>query len=204
MPGSTIVVSSATDGTPGNDDSHAPSINSSGRYVGFSSAAGNLVADAPAQTGRQVYLRDTCLGATGSCTPSTQLVSTDPNGALVGTEAILPSVSASGRYVAFLAVTASHSSSSTVGAGRSSAPNSGLRQVFVRDTCLGVQDCTPSTTRIAQEPGDGSGTTSKPAGPAISGGAKSIALAGGNTATVFTHSVTVDDGVFLALTKSSQ
>jgi hypothetical protein len=204
---STMVVSSAVDGTPGNDDSHAPSMNSSGRYVAFSSAAANLVADAPAQTGRQVYLRDTCFGVTGSCTPSTQLVSTDPNGALVGTEAILPSVSASGRYVAFLAVTASHANAAAaaaVGKSGATASNSGLRQIFVRDTCLGVQNCTPSTTRISLEPGDGSGTTSKPAGPAISGGAKSIALAGGNTATVFTHSVAVDDGVFLALTKNAQ
>jgi hypothetical protein len=202
----TIVVSSALDGTPGSDDSHAPAMNSSGRYVAFSSVAANLVADAPAQTGRQVYLRDTCFGVTGSCTPSTQLVSTDPNGTLVGTEAILPSVSASGRYVAFLAVTASHSgaSAATVGKSGSTSPNSGLRQVFVRDTCLGAQNCTPSTTPISLQPGDGSGTTTKPAGPAISGGAKSIALAGGNTATVLTHSVAIDDGVFLALTKNSQ
>jgi WD40-like Beta Propeller Repeat len=204
---STIVVSSAVDGTPGNDDSHAPAMNSSGRYVAFSSAAANLVEGAPAQNGRQVYLRDTCFGVTGSCAPSTQLVSTDANGALVGTEAILPSVSASGRYIAFLAVTASHGSSSpaaAAGKSGSAIPNSGLRQVFVRDTCLGVQNCTPSTTRISLQPGDGSGTTTKPAGPAISGGAKSIALAGGNTATVFTHSVPIDDNVFLALTKSAQ
>jgi hypothetical protein len=203
----TIVVSSAIDGTPGTDDSHAPAMNSTGRYVAFSSAAANLVADAATQTGRQVYLRDTCFGVAGSCTPSTQLVSTDPNGALVGTDAILPSVSSSGRYVAFLAVTASHSGSgAAASAGKSSsiAANSGLRQVFVRDTCLGAQNCTPSTTRISVQPGDGSGTTNKPAGPALSGGAKSIALAGGDTASVFTHSVAVDDGVFLALTKSGQ
>src|SRR5260370_7932060 len=79
-----------------------------GRYVACSSAATNLVENAP--PGRQIYLRDTCAGADESCKPSTQLISTDSNGALVGTESILPSVSASGRFVAFIAATPSHSS----------------------------------------------------------------------------------------------
>jgi hypothetical protein len=201
----TVLVSSAQDGTAATDDSHSPSMSSDGRYVAFSSAAPNLVAETT--TGRQVYLRDTCFGASGSCTPSTQLISTDPNGNLVGTEGILPSVSASGRFVAFLAVTPSLSTSSsgtTAPASKSPAPsdNSGYRQVFVRDTCLGAANCTPTTTRITLQPGDGSGASDKPAGPAISGKANQVALASGNTATVFTRSVAIDDGVFLALTKS--
>jgi hypothetical protein len=86
-----------------------------------------------------------------------------------------------------------------------SANNSGYRQVFVRDTCLGTANCTPKTTRISLQPGDGSGTgTSKPAGPAISGGASHVGLAGSSTATLFTHSVAVDDDIFLALTKNQQ
>jgi WD40 repeat protein len=199
----TLLISSALDGTAASEDSHAPSMSSDGRYVAFSSAATNLVGES--STGRQVYVRDTCFGVSAACTPSTQLVSTDPNGALVGTEAILPSVSASGRFVAFLAVTPTHSSAASVDKSPSSASNSGLRQVFVRDTCLGTANCMPKTTRISLQPGDGSGTgTSKPAGPAISGGANHVALAGGSTATLFTHSVAVDDGVFLALTKNQQ
>jgi Tol biopolymer transport system component len=197
----TILVSSAPDGTAASDDSHSPSMSSDGRYVAFSSAAANLVAEMGA--GRQVYLRDTCFGVSGSCTPATQLVSTDPNGALVGAEGILPSLSSSGRFVAFLAVTPTHSASSSTDKSSSSATNSGYRQVFVRDTCLGAANCTPKTTRISLQPGDGSGT-SKPAGPAISGSANHIALAGGGTATLFTRSVAVDDGVFLALTKNQQ
>jgi hypothetical protein len=199
----TMLISSALDGTAASEDSHAPSMSSDGRYVAFSSAATNLASDST--TGRQVYVRDTCFGVSAACTPSTQLISTDPNGALVGTEAILPSVSASGRFVAFLAVTPTHSSVSSVDKSSSGASNSGLRQVFVRDTCLGAANCTPKTTRISLQPGDGSGTgTSKPAGPAISGSANHVALAGGNTATLFTRSVAVDDGVFLALTKNPQ
>jgi len=199
----TLLVSSALDGSAASDDSHAPSMSSDGRFVAFSSAATNLVSEST--TGRQVYVRDTCFGVSAACTASTQLISTDPNGELVGTEAILPSVSASGRFVAFLGVTPSHSSTASVDKSGASASNSGFRQIFVRDTCLGTANCTPRTTRISLEPGDGSGTgTSKPAGPAISGGANHVALAGGSAATLFTHSVAVDDGIFLALTKNQQ
>lgn len=199
----TVLISSALDGTAAGDDSHSPSSSSDGRYVAFSSLAANLVSEA--STGRQVYLRDTCFGASAPCTPSTQLISTDPNGTLVGTEGILPSISASGRFVAFLAVTPTHSTTEAVSKSRTSAPNSGYRQVFVRDTCLGAANCTPKTMRISLQPGDSSGTdTTKPAGPAISGSAGHVALAGGSMATFFTRSVAVDDGVFLALTKSPQ
>jgi hypothetical protein len=200
----TILLSAAEDGAA-NDDSRSPSMNSDGRFVAFSSAATNLIAEAPA--GRQIYLRDTCLGATAPCTPSTQLISTDPNGALVGSESILPSVGATGRFIAFLAVTPSHAASQTKGQApvqASKGLNSGYRQVFVRDTCFGVANCTPSTTRISLQPGDASPTEEKPAGPAISGAAKHIALAGARTSTLFTRSVAVDDGVFLALTNKQQ
>lgn len=199
----TILISSALDGTAASDDSHSPSMSSDGRYVAFSSAATNLAADSG--TGRQVYLRDTCFGASASCTPSTQLISTDPKGSLVGAESILPSVSASGRFVAFLTVSPSNASDApSTEKSAAAAPNSGYRQVFVRDTCLGAANCTPSTTRISLQPGDGSGTSAKPAGPAISGNASQAALVGARTATLFTRSVAVDDGVFLALTKNQR
>jgi hypothetical protein len=170
-----------------------------GRYVAFSSAGTNLVENAP--PGRQIYLLDTCAGVGDSCKPSTHLVSVDPNGALVGTESILPSVSSSGRFVAFLAITPSHS------LNRASAPsntpasgnNSGYRQVFIRDTCLGATNCTPKTTRISLQPGDGAGSASKPAGPALSGDARHVAIVSANAATLFTRSVAVDDRVFLAI-----
>lgn len=200
---STVLISTALDGTAAADDSHSPSMSSDGRYVAFSSAAANLVSQST--TGRQVYLRDTCFGVTASCTPSTQLISTDPNGALVGTESILPSISSSGRFVAFLAVTQSPSAQTSSSVSKSAGGSSGsvYRQVFVRDTCLGVANCTPNTTRISLQPGDSSGTgTTKPAGPAISGSAGHLALTGANTATLFTHAIAVDDGVFLALTQN--
>jgi hypothetical protein len=205
----TMLLSVADDGTPGSDDSRSPSMSADGRYVAFSSAAANLVSGSPA--GRQVYLRDTCLGAsTEPCTPSTTLVSSDANGALVGTESILPSVSASGRFVAFLAVTPSASTAGTAnkGAAQTKAAavgtNSGLRTVFVRDTCLGASNCTPKTTRISLQPGDTTASVTRPTGPALSGNSSHVALSGGGTATLFTRSVAVDDRVFLALTGNSQ
>jgi hypothetical protein len=195
----TTLLSAAADGTPANDESRAPSMSSDGRFVAFSSAATNLVENAP--LGRQVYLRDTCAGAGDSCRPSTHLISTDPNGALVGTESILPSVSSSGRFVAFLAITPSHSSNQVSASFKTAAggSNSGFRQVFIRDTCLGTANCTPKTTRISLQPGDGTASGAKPAGPVLSGNAGHVAIAGANAATLFTRSVAVDDRVFLAI-----
>ncbi len=195
----TTLLSTATDGSAANEESHTPSMSADGRYVAFSSAATNLVEDAP--PGRQIYLRDTCAGAGESCKPSTQLISTDANGALVGTESILPSVSSSGRFVAFLASTPSHSSNqlSAQSKNPASGSNSGYRQVFIRDTCLGVMNCTPKTTRISLQPGDETASASKPAGPALSGDARHVAISGADAATLFTRSVAVDDRVFLAI-----
>jgi hypothetical protein len=129
----TLLVSSAMDGAGGNDDSGSPSMSADGRYITFSSAATNLLPKAP--PGSQIYLRDMCLNVRIPCAPVTQLVSTDAQGALAGTEAILPSISASGRFVAFVAVTPSQGA------------NSRFRQVFVRDTCLATSNCMPTTVR---------------------------------------------------------
>jgi hypothetical protein len=178
-----------------------------GRFIAFSSAATNLFGDASAAdapAGRQIYLRDTCFGAAaGACIQSTKLISTDLNGALVGTESILPSISASGRFVAFVAVTPSHSKTQSSSQTKSAngVPNSGFRQVFIRDTCFGASGCTPKTTRISLQPGDTPASDGKPAGPALSGNAKHIALPDARTATLFTRAVPVDDRVFLALTQ---
>jgi WD40-like Beta Propeller Repeat len=213
----TTLLSAAADGTVGNNDSRSPSMSSDGRYIAFSSAATNLASASSSSTstsatGRQVYLHDTCAGAQSQCSPSTQLVSTDPAGQLVGTEGILPSVSATGRFIAFLAVTPSHTTSqsgSTAAAAAKSAAgsasstsNSGFRQVFVRDTCIGATSCTPTTTRISLQPGDTSSSEAKPAGPALSGSSARVAVPDAATATVFTRAVAVDDRVFLALTGS--
>jgi hypothetical protein len=197
---STKVISVAADNSQGNADSHTPVISADGRYVAFSSAATNLVESAPA--GRQVYLRDTCAGAAPTCKAITSLVSTDPGGALNGTESIFPSISSSGRYIVFLAITPSQDAVKgklPAVAAALASPNSGLRQVFLRDTCLGATNCTPKTTRISLSPGDTPANEGKLVGPALSGLAKQVGLADGKNATVFTSTVSVNDQVFLAL-----
>jgi TolB protein len=189
---STQTVSIGTDGSAGNAASHNAVMTADGRYITFSSAATNLMENAP--LGRQVYVRDTCAGVAGACQMTTELVSTDEQGRLTGTEGIYPSVSASGRYVAFLAVTASQS------VHGKTTPNSGLRQVFVRDTCLGAADCAPASTRISLEPGDVSAAENgRPAGPALAGLAKQVALPDGKSSTVFTPTIAVDDRVVVAI-----
>jgi IPT/TIG domain/WD40-like Beta Propeller Repeat len=221
----TTLLSVAGDGEAASGDSHTPSMSSDGRYIAFSSDATNLAENAP--SGHQIYLRDTCIGADASCKPSTILVSTDSGGALAGAESILPSISSSGRFVAFLALTPSHSPNHPSAEPKPSAgaANSGLRQVFVRDTCLGFRprmfvsgfqvrpfadapegatSCTPKTTRISVRPGDGIGTEEKPAGPALSGEAKHVAMTGAKTSMLLTRSVPVDDSVFLAVAGDHQ
>ena len=196
----TTLLSVAADGSAANDDSRMPSMSADGRYVAFSSAATNLVVE-NAPPGRQIYLLDTCAGAGDSCKPSTHLISIDANGALVGTESILPSVSALGRFVAFLAVTPSQSPNPPTAQLKASASgtNSGYRQVFIRDTCLGATNCTPKTTPISLQPGDGTGFGAKPAAPALSSNAGHVAILGGNAATLFTPAVAIDDRVFLSI-----
>ncbi len=166
----TALLSAANDGTSANADSNTPSISSDGRFIAFSSAATNLVANAPA--GRQIYLRDTCAGAATSCTPQTSLISADESGLIAGNDNLLPSISSSGRFVAFLSVTPSKYPAKSAG-----TPNSGYRQIFVRDTCFGATtSCTPKTTRISLMPGDTNSLQSKPAGPAISSSAAVVGV----------------------------
>jgi TolB protein len=188
---STRTISAAADGSLGNGASHNAVMTADGRYIAFSSAATNLIENAP--LGRQVYLRDTCAGAVEPCKTSTMLVSTDEVGQLTGTEGILPSISGSGRYVAFLAVTASPTGN-TAG-----SPTSGLRQVFVRDTCLAVANCAPQTMRISLQPGDAPAEGAKPAGPALASLGKQVALPDGKSSTLFTPAVVVDERVLLAI-----
>jgi TolB protein len=190
---STKAISVAGDSSPGNGASHNAVMTPDGRYVAFSSSATNLIENAPA--GSQVYLRDTCAGASDICETSTLLVSTDEQGHLAGTEGILPSVSGAGRYVAFLAVTASQSGSG--------ATNGGFRQVFVRDTCVGAANCEPQVTRISLQPGDVPAVGAKPAGPALAALAKQVVLPDGKSSTLFTSTVAVDDRVLVAIPNQS-
>ena len=99
-------------------------------------------------------------------------ISTDDSGSLAGNDNLLPSVSSSGRFVAFLSVTPSKYPAKAAG-----TPNSGFRQIFVHDTCFGAAtSCTPKTTRLSLMPGDSNSLQGKPAGPAISSSAQAVGV----------------------------
>jgi hypothetical protein len=214
----TTLVSVSADGGDANDSSGAPAISADGRYIAFESSATNLV---PMETsGRQIFLRDTCLGD-AACVPSTILVSVDSDGALGDNDNVSPSISASGRFVAFVSVTPDRSentsakntnaeSATRAGSGRAAADGKSARveQVLVRDTCIGAAQCTPRTVRISlhnmksaleNESGATSGADSQSLRPALAGDGRSVAISAPD-ANVFTRSTTIADRVFLALT----
>lgn len=119
----------------------------SGRFVAFQSQSTDLIAsDANPSSLYDVYLRDTCIGASG-CTPSTTLVSVNAAGTQCHTSSTgfngsySPSITADGRFVAFLTDDCYASASPT-------AP-----EIALRDTCITeagpVASCTPSTALVS-------------------------------------------------------
>jgi Tol biopolymer transport system component len=112
--GATRRVSVSSSGHEGDRFSGYPSISADGRYVAFTSRATNLVRAKP-RTGSNVFVHDATTGKT------TQ-VNVTPNGRPAGGSTDSPSISSSGRYVAFDA-TSSH----LVRVGN------GIPSVYVRD-----------------------------------------------------------------------
>jgi len=88
-----LLLSVASDGTQGNDDSYSPSISSDGRFVAFHSDASNLV---PEDTNGwpDVFLHDRLTGVT-------EMVSVASDGTHGDSTSKDPSISADGRFVAF-------------------------------------------------------------------------------------------------------
>jgi trimeric autotransporter adhesin len=112
-------------------------ISPDGRYVGFNSSLGG------AATTSQAYVRDTCIGATAVCTPSTIHVSIGVDGSgnptIPTTDAFIGGISGGGRYVEF------SSSDTNVVPGLTH----GYTHMFVRDTCTGAPaGCIPTTTMV--------------------------------------------------------
>lgn len=136
---STTRVSVATDGTESNNDSRRPSISADGRFVVFNSGATNLVSGDNNGFG-DIFLRDTCVGASTACSPSTMLVSVTAGGSQGNGASGLQSISPDMRYVAFL------STASNLVAGDTNSQS----DYFVRDICLGAAlGCSPTTSRVS-------------------------------------------------------
>ncbi len=118
-------VSVGSDGAVIPGSNFAPSISANGRYVAFQSQPiSNGTGGTP--NASRVFVRDTCAGALSACSPMTSAVAPDAAAAAAGKlEAYSPSLSASGRYVSFVAASVSSGSSSE-----------GV--VDVRDLCFGA------------------------------------------------------------------
>jgi Divergent InlB B-repeat domain/WD40-like Beta Propeller Repeat len=149
--GTAALVSVGADGvTPGNGDSYDPVISPDGEYVAFVSLATNLVSGVTVDgVTPQVYVRNTCNvvpPATGSCTPTTYLVST-PDGTTPGNGASsAPSIANDGLFVSFTS-----QAGNLLGSG---SRFNGTAEVFERSTCLTTLTsvggtCVPATTLIS-------------------------------------------------------
>jgi len=148
---SAVEVSVSLAGQSGNGKSESPWLSGDGRFVVFQSTASNLVTE-PSKSKTSVFLRDTCLGATASdgCTPSTALIGSQAvAGGAANSDAFVPWISASGRYVSFI-------SGTSASAKRGSNVE---KYLFARDTCFGVTSpCARRTIAIAT-PANASQTT---------------------------------------------
>jgi hypothetical protein len=135
----------STAGVPANGgalDSSNPPISSDGRFVAFTTLAQNLVPQNVNGFG-DVYLRDTCNGATVPCTPSTEIASLGNDGSISNAGENHPSISATGRFVAFASLANNLVPGDTF-------PVDGWKDIFVRDTCFGAPaGCVPSTVRVS-------------------------------------------------------
>ena len=92
--GQTTLVSVGSNGTQGNDLSLHPSISADGRYVAFDSLATNLAEGGDTNSTSDVFVHDLKTG-------QTTLVSVASDGTQGSGYSFVPSISASGRYVAF-------------------------------------------------------------------------------------------------------
>ena len=189
--------------TPANGSSSESKVASGGRFIAFSSTATNLATAAgPVQ---QVYLYDTCLTATTTCTPSVTLIST-PDGSTPGNApSEYPSItlgtgtatatSTTGQFVAFA------SRASNLGANT----QNGVENIFIRKTCLAFSStttaCTPVTVLASQ-----AGGASPPQAngdsfmPAISGDAHTVAFISSANNLVVPATTNGFANLFLALT----
>jgi Tol biopolymer transport system component len=116
----TSLISGDASGLPGAGDSYRPEISADGRYVVFSSAAANLVANDTNGT-YDVFVRDRATG-------TTTRVSTSSGGVEADAQCLLPKISPTGRWVGF------DSAATNLVANDAN----GHTDVFVKDLATGV------------------------------------------------------------------
>jgi Tol biopolymer transport system component len=125
LTGATTLVSVDSSGVQGNGDSESPSISADGRYVAFQSSASNLVSG-DTNEASDIFMQGTQTGATAR-------ISLDSSGVQGNGDSESPSISADGRYVAFMSYANNLVSGDTNSTG----------DIFLRNTQTGT------TTRLS-------------------------------------------------------
>ena len=138
--GQTTRVSVASDGTQSNQHSYNPSISADGRYVAFESEATNLVSG-DTNNHQDIFVHDRQTG-------QTTRVSVASDGTQANDYSYNPSISADGRYVAFISYASNLVGGDTeppILPSTTSLPNNpaskvtgGVSQVFVHDRQTGA------------------------------------------------------------------
>jgi len=147
----TILISGRGFGQAGNGFSGSPSVSADGRFVAFSSLATNLV---PGDGGfaRDIFVADLLTG-------NLELASVDSQGNQANNDSNFPSISADGRFVAFVSI-----ATNLVPEGTSPFPN-----IFVHDRLTRV-------TVLASVSSLGGQENSASGNPAISGNGTVVAF----------------------------
>jgi Tol biopolymer transport system component len=139
-----MVASVNVSGGPADGASAAPAMSADGRFAAFFSNAKNLVAQG---AHGNIFVRDTCLGASG-CIPKTTAVDLAPGGSAPNAKAgYQVAMSADGRFVVFA------SKATNLVPGQQSAYPSSAMNLFVRDLCTGVNapsGCAPRTEAVSE------------------------------------------------------
>ena len=133
-----------------------PVLSPDGRFVIFNASDNDI------------WLFDSCRGQPASCSPSKTMVSAAGDGSPANAESFGSTISAGGRYVAFVS-----SATNLV----PSLPDTGGFRVYVRDMCIGASSgCTPTTSAVAVS---GEGTAAD--GVSISADGRYIGFGSGAT-----------------------
>lgn len=175
----TIAVDLAPDGSaPNGFASPGLALSADGRFLAFASTASNLVPGLKTANRMIIYVRDLCLGkySPAGCTPNTDVVSSADGGEPANGSSVSPSISADGRFIAFV------SGASNLVAGLSGSNT----RVFVRDTCAGASaatDCVPRTILVPQDGQEVSGVIDS-LNPSISADGRFVAFEASNSSAV--------------------
>jgi hypothetical protein len=135
----TLTPSARSASTASGPEQSSPGVTADRRFLVFTMASTDGLTERPGTT-QNIFVRDTCEGAPSGCAPSTSLESVGIDGHPGDADSLSASISADGRYVAFV------SSATNLVDG----DTNGVSDVFVRDTCAGAPSgCTPSTQRVS-------------------------------------------------------